>query len=246
MQEEEKKRYYTQLALQGGACYLSKETGYIQDGHRIPLYENFCYALALACSKQKEQAYEAQERVQKLLHFQNKEGFFPKYLHEFPHGKDLYLQKKLLWIAQQLACQHAVAMGSKVIEQLQRAMDALQGSLKDFPGYLPPAMVSSRKLSSFLVPFAHGELSELCKEYGGYFHPDLGCYCGPCLDEYYERGSVKKGAFEYLMASYYQVYPAWMKEASLLQLQAAWIPYFTKPASISYGVLRGSYQKMPW
>lgn len=54
----------------------------------IPLYENFCFALALYRQKTVESAIEGKDLIDRLLAFQTEEGNFPVYLHDFPKCKD--------------------------------------------------------------------------------------------------------------------------------------------------------------
>ncbi len=75
-------------------------------GHQISLYDNLLYALALLRSKTAESVLEARNLVDKLLAFQIEKGphkgHFPRYLHEFPEAKDLYLPIKLLPVLYQI------------------------------------------------------------------------------------------------------------------------------------------------
>ena len=82
----QEKRKLIELALVAGRKFESKETGLIHFPTRdtIPLYQNFCFCLALFRSLVGDNVQEGKERLSHLLAFQNEEGLFPIYLHEYP------------------------------------------------------------------------------------------------------------------------------------------------------------------
>lgn len=61
----------------------------------IPLYENFCYAFALFRQKTAESVMMGKEIISRLLAFQNLEGNFPIYLHDFPRCYDSQMALKV-------------------------------------------------------------------------------------------------------------------------------------------------------
>ncbi|WP_194848437.1 hypothetical protein [Candidatus Neptunochlamydia vexilliferae] len=88
----EEKRQLIDLALQAARHYESPQTGlihfcYEDEGSRetIPLFENFCFCLALLRTFSKDNVEEAKERLERLLAFQLEEGNFPTYLHQYPN-----------------------------------------------------------------------------------------------------------------------------------------------------------------
>lgn len=68
----------------------------------IPLYENLCLALSFFNLKTQEGVEEGKKLILKILPYQNSEGSFPVYLHEYPQTHDLfvgaYLLPPLYWI----------------------------------------------------------------------------------------------------------------------------------------------------
>ncbi|MDP1880971.1 MAG: hypothetical protein Q8K60_08545 [Parachlamydiaceae bacterium] len=85
-------------ALSVGRTFQSKQTGFIHyhhgdvgnEGHQtIPFYENVLFALALFKSRLIDQIQEGKELLNRLLGFQNKDGLFPAYLHEYPKCLDI-------------------------------------------------------------------------------------------------------------------------------------------------------------
>lgn len=249
--EEEEKRYFIQLALEGGEEFLSSKTRYVHDEEMIPLYENFCYVLALASSRHKENAEKAKELLLRVLHFQipsspNK-GAFPKYLHQYPYPKDLRFQKDVLWILTELLEHHALALGKEVLTQVARAAEELKNYLKAQDIQEMEDIrdnISSTRLSYALVPGKGAQ--ETYDRWSIYWNPSLMCYTGPCFEEYYERGEIKRCTWDYLMSSYYHVYPSFLKTKQLLKLQGALIPYFPHRGEFTYGELQGVYRDMPW
>ncbi|MBX7065692.1 MAG: hypothetical protein K1X28_00535 [Parachlamydiales bacterium] len=88
------------LAVLAGQKRLSPRTGFVhlhphdETTDTIPIYENFCYALALFRQRTKESVLSAIELVEKLLPFQSADGNFPVYLHEYPKCHDYHMGLK--------------------------------------------------------------------------------------------------------------------------------------------------------
>jgi hypothetical protein len=61
----------------------------------IPVFENFCFALALFRQKSSESVLEGKEIIERLLAFQTEEGNFPVFLHEYPKCWDFHLGLKI-------------------------------------------------------------------------------------------------------------------------------------------------------
>lgn len=257
IQEEEEKRYFIQLALQGGKEWWSQTTQYIQDKEVIPFYENFCYVLALVSSKQKENAEKAQELLHRLLQFQitlssHCSGAFPKYLHQYPYAKDYVFQRDLLLIMEELLEHHSLPLGRVLTGQLKRASKKLRGylALQEINEEISiKEQMSSKKLSSYLLflRFTNPSLmQQMIRRYSCYWNPSLMCYTGPLLQEYYEQSKFKSSCFDYFMSSYYHIYPCFLEQRTLLQLQGALIPYCLDRGEFTYGELIGEHQGMPF
>jgi hypothetical protein len=78
-------------ALKFGKEHISEESGLYhhcfenrESRDTIPFFENLCLVMALLRSHQTEVMLEGRELLSKLLPFQNKEGGFPYYLHQYP------------------------------------------------------------------------------------------------------------------------------------------------------------------
>ena len=74
------------ICVKMGESFLSPKTQFVQFDQRITLNHQMYFALALAKTKQKDAMYEAIEMMKKVLPFQNDEGGFPRYLHEYPNS----------------------------------------------------------------------------------------------------------------------------------------------------------------
>lgn len=101
---EELKRKPVELNLAAARKRKSAQTGFIhfcytslplEQQDTIPLYENFCYALALLRSRLSDHVLEAKSLLEKLIAFEVG-GNFPIYLHEYPQCKDRSLSVHLL------------------------------------------------------------------------------------------------------------------------------------------------------
>lgn len=128
-----------ECALQAGKKFVRPETGFVHyhyHGHpdephvTIPLYENLNWALTLFQTRTQEGVQEGKRVLDALLAFQNKEGEFPVYLHEYPYAKDLflgaYLFFPLYWIQKNF---HSI-LGSELRERLQGGLEGLVRALK--------------------------------------------------------------------------------------------------------------------
>lgn len=79
--------------------HLSKETGFIQFGEVIPLFENLCFVLALFKTHQKEYVEQGKVLLSRLLPFQSEWGF-PRFIHQFPNGSKMPFELPLSKIAE--------------------------------------------------------------------------------------------------------------------------------------------------
>lgn len=79
------------LGLKFAKERVSSESGFFHWNYEntlsrdtIPLFENFCYVLALLRSHQSDLMLDARDILQRLLAFQGEGGMFPVYLHQYP------------------------------------------------------------------------------------------------------------------------------------------------------------------
>lgn len=89
------------LAVAAGQKRRSPRTGFVhlfpheEVSDTIPLYENFCFALALFRQKTAESVTVGKELLSRLLAFQTPDGNFPIYLHDYPRCFDLQMPLKV-------------------------------------------------------------------------------------------------------------------------------------------------------
>ncbi|MCH9613605.1 MAG: hypothetical protein SP1CHLAM54_06100 [Chlamydiia bacterium] len=86
-----------QVALEACRKAYRKETGFVHDGVRIPVFENLCFALALCRSKIAANVLEAKTVLERLIPFFNGEGF-PRFLHNYPKTSRLPFELPLMYL----------------------------------------------------------------------------------------------------------------------------------------------------
>jgi hypothetical protein len=117
----------TDLALASGRKRQSPRTGFVHSfaadetaADTIPLYENFCFALALFRHKTGDSVSEGKELVERLLAFQSEEGNFPIYLHDYPRCWDPLMPLKIASLLMVLIRHFSSVLG----EELRRKIDS--------------------------------------------------------------------------------------------------------------------------
>ncbi len=136
-----------ELALKAGRLRQSPVTHFIHANPEnperawdsIPLYENFCFILALFRAKTAESILEGKALLERLFAFKTDEGF-PLYLHEYPLCRSHRLASKLSIAARFL--------------------------LRDFNPILGESL--KEKLRSMVIPFEEGQIPtspEECADY---------------------------------------------------------------------------------
>lgn len=142
-------------ALKAARHYVRPETGYLHyhptgdaPYATIPLYENFCYVLALFKTKEKEEVEKGIELLAKLLPFQNEEGLFPLYLHEYPAVRDQILSFNHLKPLVEIAKFNAVI---PFRDKLNKAIDRCKSALILFFNEKSPASFNAHILSKMFL-----------------------------------------------------------------------------------------------
>lgn len=125
------------LSLTATKQFLNPQTHYVHyyyhgepPYYTAPVYENLCAILALFKTREKEEVEKGIEWLSRILHFQNADGFFPVYIHEYPAVKDhmagVYHLKPLMQIEEQF---------KTVIpyrDNLKKAINRLKEATKNF------------------------------------------------------------------------------------------------------------------
>jgi hypothetical protein len=127
-----------EIAYHEGCSHLSKETGFIHytKPQIIPLYENFCYCLALFDLKSVDKVLEGRELLLKLLNWQLPSGNFPRFFHEFPNAQDFLLGLKIAPLFFRMIEDLPTCLGQDLLSKVHEAFSKIinfssQSSLDD-------------------------------------------------------------------------------------------------------------------
>lgn len=117
------------LAVNAGKKRQSSRTGFVHyfpgcesGADTIPIFENFCFALALFRQKSTESVLEGKEIIERLLAFQTEEGNFPVYLHDFPKCWDFHQGLKIAPIIIHILRDFGSVLNSAYKEKLESAL----------------------------------------------------------------------------------------------------------------------------
>jgi hypothetical protein len=119
------------LAISAGRKRQSARTGFLhlcyaeEASDTIPLFENFCFAFALFRKKCVESMLEGRELLEKLLAFQNSEGNFPIYLHDYPKCYDPHMALKIAPILVQIERHFGQGIGAELKAKMAAALNRL-------------------------------------------------------------------------------------------------------------------------
>ncbi len=124
----------SKIALEAGRLAQSPQTKLVhlhydkpfEERHdTIPLVENFLFALALLRTRMSENVLEAKGLLQHLLHFQNGEGNFPVYLHEFPKCREPFCGAKILPALYWIQKDFGHVLGSELSDNLKASAERI-------------------------------------------------------------------------------------------------------------------------
>lgn len=121
------------LAIQEFRTIQSKETGFVHSFYgkseaphqAVSVLDNFLFALALCRLKTIEGVQEGKSLIEKLLAYQNSDGFFPVYLHEFPFVFDRHHGASLLPILFSIHRYFHRVIGSEMAKRLLGSIEKL-------------------------------------------------------------------------------------------------------------------------
>lgn len=138
--EELKKRLKaSDLAVAAGRKRQSPRTGFVHlfaadetATDTVPIYENFCFALALFRQKTGESVLEGKELIERLLAFQTETGSFPIYLHDYPRCWDPLMPLKIASLLLILVRHFSPVLGEELREKIDRA-EELSGMVAQEP-----------------------------------------------------------------------------------------------------------------
>lgn len=121
------------LAVLAGQKRQSARTGFVHDEETIPLYENFCFALALFRQKTADSVNEGKELITRLLSFQN-ENNFPVYLHDYPRCHDFQMNLRVAPIFIYLLRDFAPVLG-ELKGKIEHALEKLLAKPPEKPSW---------------------------------------------------------------------------------------------------------------
>lgn len=131
------------LALSAARKRQSPRTGFVHyfstdetASDTIPLFENFCFVMALLRQKTAEAVLEGRELLDRLLAFQTPNGNFPVYLHDYPRTWDQRMSLKIAPILVQILHHFSSVLNTEMRQKIETArLSALQSVEKQT---LPP------------------------------------------------------------------------------------------------------------
>ncbi|HSX25403.1 MAG TPA: hypothetical protein VLE89_00160 [Chlamydiales bacterium] len=206
------------LAVLAGRKRQSPRTGFVHlfvtdemATDTIPLYENFCFALALFRQKTSETVIEGKELLERLLPFQTSNGNFPAYLHDYPRCWDFSLPLKIAPIFIHLLRHFSSVLGAELKEKIEKSLaQLLQCPQKDSPLWEQRARACKNES---LLPFDPSQLTasewvewiitcQLADPQANAFpipyHPELQTFLGPNVAQ--EKGDPRSSPLEWILA----------------------------------------------
>ena len=198
----------------------SLETGLIEDlsencPGRIPLYENFCFVLALLRSGSAENVQEANALLERLLFSECTEDFFT-----FLAKDRSYLP--LQWIFNE----YQTLIGGAA----QKKLSGLLIPIQKERGRID-SLSSDEELAALLIETSVQDKENfpaLLKQIAAQWNSTLQIRIKDAELYTYERGQPKVSLLDYLMGQYFGSYSARALQESSLHTQLALVPFFEK------------------
>jgi hypothetical protein len=233
--EEDRKRRPVELSLRAARKRQSSQTGFVHHCYEsenekhdtIPLFENFCFVLALLRSKQSENMLEGLNLLSKLLKLEQ-EGNFPVYFHELPACRDRLLGLKLLAVFHAILFDFHPILESALQQQLQQLIGRIlsfgnslhdQGGLPqryalllkayDDPHHLPlfepttPDQMADALIAAHMARCRGATVA--IEPIIASWHRQLLTYTGP---QEQEKAEPKPTLFDLFLSDYSRNYPA--------------------------------------
>lgn len=241
--------------LKVGRQYQSSQTGLVhyfpgEEEHKaIPLYENFCFALALFRSRLSEPVQEGMQILGRLLHFQKEDGAFPVYLDEYPDVRDAHASFRILPVLFHIEREFSHVLGAPLLASLREALRRIGVYSKSF-SYLPAATLakvqaflgqeisvptsfaSSLELSEFLIALqmkGERDLSFLAP----FWDPQLAAYVGSQARELFFQNEPALTLFDLQMGELFGSFSARAHRLSPVHFSAALVyPFESSPPEI--------------
>ena len=230
-------------AVSFGRSCQSPRTGFAHlfageaGGDAIPIYENFCFAIALIRQKTAEGVYEGKDLLERLYAFQAPESFpwagnFPIYLHDFPRCWNPFQPLRIAPLLIQLLREFGHVLGEEFCQKTKLALDKLLACLakrrtekafeplweKRYQALLGNQIerakipTSSTEWAEELISEQLGKLS--CSDIARLVHPELG-YSGPSAFEAQEGASAALTLLDAWMGRSSRPHPILLEQAAL-------------------------------
>lgn len=130
----------TKLSLDVARQYQSKETGFVHysflsenSKETVPLFENFCFSLALFRTHLSEQVLEGKALLTRLLYFQSPQGGFPEFIHEYPFINRPFHNLQFLFPLYQIWFHYRKILGEELTQRLIASIELLSQYLDTLP-----------------------------------------------------------------------------------------------------------------
>ena len=210
MTEELKKQTRVfDLAVAAGRKRQSARTKFVHDEETIPIYENFCFALALFRQKTTDSVTEAKDLLSRLFAFQTPDGNFPVFLHDYPKCFDFQMGLKVAPILIYILRLFGGVLGElkpKIEEALKKALE--KRTEKPLWENRYRACVGEPLLPVDPTEFSASEWTEwlITAQLAGQTHfaipydQQLQLFMGPASSSVQEKGEPQPNPVEWLLA----------------------------------------------
>jgi len=221
-QEGSDRRQLIDLAIDAARSFESSQTGLIHypTPDTIPLYQNFCFCLALFRSLIGDNVQEAKEKLSHLLFFMDENGLFPTYLHEYPKRCPYARSSFPLKLIEK-------HFGHILGHEIRTKLKAVA------PLPLPPKdILSSRGAGAAALHLE--DLDPLTP----YWDPELNIYSGPLNDERQNKGEIDLSLFDIFMGNSPRIlksHPVHMEAALVFSSRPVEFSCAHHPAPIPHG-----------
>ncbi len=205
VEELKKQTRSIDLAVQAGRKRQSARTGLIHDGEVIPIYENFCFVLALFRQKTGESIIEGKALLERLLAL----NCFPVFFHDYPRCYDFQMPLKVAPLLLSLLRLFGNVLGD-LKSQIEEALKQALANRPDKSAWENRyrACVGEPLLPVETADFSAAEWREwiITAQLAGQTHfaipynPDLQLFMGPSRFDIQEKGEPRPSPIEWLLA----------------------------------------------
>jgi len=185
------------LALLAGKKRQSPRTGFVHMflnddsvSDTIPVYENFCFALALFRQKTADSVLEGKALIERLLAFQVDDGNFPVYLHDFPRCWDFHLGAKIAPILIRVLHDFGTVLEIEYREKLEHSLKKIDQTV--------PSKLLPKSAQEWLLWLVSEQIHHQNGIYPIPYNSELQVFIGDSLPQ--EKGEPQPQSIEYVLA----------------------------------------------